>query len=993
MRNTNHRQVLCAILFLLFLCGNIVLAVNSPPTAVSVSPSSGSFSNTEWKKFTCTFSDANGWTNLWTVKMLINTSAVYPGGVYCAYSQNTNKFYMANDAGVQIPSSGIIRGQSYLIESAGGYLDCRTSTISGIGNNLTVTFYVKMKYGMCGKALKIYLAATDDASASVAWTQRATTQCNFANHGPGAVSAQATANPIQHSTWTNLNCTYSDADGRADLWHVRALVNTSTSMSGGACFKYSLNSNKLYMVNSAGADVGGYAPGSAHIIDYGNGYLDCQNTTVEPPAFGAVPTSLGSLQLKVNFRVKYKPVMADKTHNIYLRACDDHSADTGWVDRGDVTITAPVNPPSSVYCEPTTLTLLAGTSYPYAKVHALDANGQVVTSGNSFSWSSQNTSVVTVAKTGLTPDGNYCRATVNALNVGQTTITITAGGKTTQMAVKVVVNPSTTAARFLAIPPDQRPGLNDVPVTQNGYRYMYFYGEPGNEYRFTFENAEGDQDIWISADPSFVDSTKLIDSGDNYWDPYSVDVVNPIGYGAYYVKIKGNASVNFVDATVSRGSLLRTYAVPQAWARIQPNGQPVYDSAGKNDTYYYYFPVKATAKYWVEVAKSEGYTHVWVDNAPDWITPLANGDNYWGDYRVSIVASQDGWNYIAIRGENLSNFYRLRVYAADPTIGGYQVHGSPHSITLPVGTSRTIYADCINGSGSIVTASTSFQWVSENPSVLTVTPGSMDASGFFRQATITANASATGCTDTVIRVTANGVTDRIAVRVMKMAAPYPTGVQIQPDGAPVQFSLGKDDSKLYWYQTMPGTEYALTATDTAGYFDVGVYSDPLLFDSITNGDTYWGSYTYDFVSPVYGGTDFVLVAGNQSSNTASMQLSTVTPGTAAEKYYPRGAVVPLTPNAGSLYSRNNDSDLTPDIYSFVTDTEFAQYTVSLADTAGYVDVVIADNILGESSLKSGDTYWGSFSYSFLANTVGKRYYVLVSGNNSSNHYSISLTKN
>ena len=952
--------------------------VNAPPTVGTVSPASEVVQPGQWKTFSCTYSDPDGAPNLGLCYLLVNNAVACSGGAYFIYNRVSNKLYMKTNGGTQI--GGTLRGTAGVIESENAKIDCAATTVTTSGNTVTIAWRVWFKPAMSGKNCNLYLQAADCLAYATGWLDKGDVSLT---NPPTVGTASPASGTVPVDSWTTVTCTYSDLDGVSNLAMCYLLINNAVASSGGAYFFYSKAANKLYMKNNAGTQIGGTVRGVAGTIESENARIDCAATTA---------TATGNT-LTVAWRVQFRSPMQGKNCNLYMQASDLSGSMTGWVDKGDLSVNNPSPPVSSVYGEPTQLTLLAGTTYDFARAHALDADGQVISSTTSFTWSSQNASTASVTKTGLTPDGRYCGATISALSVGQTTVTVEAGGQTKQIAVKVVANPSATADRFLAIPVDQAPGLDSVPITQNGYRYAYFYGEPGKEYRFRFEKVEGYQSIWISSDPSFADSDKSIDAGNNYGSEFASDIVTPNGYGAYYVKMKGNSSVNFVDVTVSNGSSPCAYSVSGGWSRVEPNGQTVYDSVGRKDIQYYYFPVNANAKYYVEVAKLKGYNAVWVDDATDWVTPIVASNNYGATLKQSLVAGQNGFDYIAVRGEELSNFYRLRVCAEDPTIAGYQVHVTPGNISLPAGTSRTIFADCIAPSGSIATASTSFEWVSDNPAVISVTPGSLDASGFFRQATITAPADLSGPTDTVVRVTANGITDRITVRAIDMSQLYAgSAEQIQLNAAfPAQVSLGNLDSKVYWYQTQPGVEYRLTVSDSAGSVNVWVCADPLLFDVIENGNTYGGPHTYDFVAPVYGGTQFVLIKGRESSNTASIQLNTVAPPSSAEVYYPRGTAKALAPNAGAYYSRATNSG-GPDTYTFVTDTEFARYTVSVSDSAGYVVVYVADNILGSGSLSSGNTYGAPYSYAFLADTPGKRYYVLVYGKESANHYSITLTK-
>jgi hypothetical protein len=67
---------------------------NQPPAAVSVTPSSGSGSQT----FSFSFSDPDGFADLSSTYMLVNSTLNWPGTCYTYYDRRANALWMLNDA-------------------------------------------------------------------------------------------------------------------------------------------------------------------------------------------------------------------------------------------------------------------------------------------------------------------------------------------------------------------------------------------------------------------------------------------------------------------------------------------------------------------------------------------------------------------------------------------------------------------------------------------------------------------------------------------------------------------------------------------------------------------------------------------------------------------------------------------------------------------------------------------------------------------------------
>lgn len=323
--------------FCLFVSVLTLLAVSSgyafsaAPTLGTLTPTVSALPVDEWRTITCTYSDADGMENLSLCSLLINNAISNVGAAHFVYSQNTNKFYMKNESGTLIPSTGVIRGSATIIESPNAYLDCRATTVSFTSTSITIAWRFKLKSTMAKKTCSIYAKADDDTSLSTGWVAKLTGVYIDSPPAVGSVTPSSGLYPVD--TWQTFTCTYSDADGAANLWLVNLLINNGISNSGACHVVYSQNTNKFFMKNNAGTLVpaNGVVRGTDAVIETESAILDCKNSTV---------TTSGNT-ITVGWRVKFKAPMTGKTCNLYLQASDDYEVVQPWLSKGTAFVNAP----------------------------------------------------------------------------------------------------------------------------------------------------------------------------------------------------------------------------------------------------------------------------------------------------------------------------------------------------------------------------------------------------------------------------------------------------------------------------------------------------------------------------------------------------------------------------------------------------------------------------------------------------------------------------
>ncbi|MCX6346038.1 MAG: hypothetical protein NT018_13360 [Armatimonadetes bacterium] len=350
-------QLFGMIVLLLMLSASIALSlVNVVPTVGTVSPSSGNIQIGLWTTITCTYSDANGAGDLWRCSFLINNKIANTGGAHFAYSKLSNKFLMKNNAGVE--TAAILKGTATTIETENASLDCAGTSVTAVGNTVTIVWRFKLKAPMSGKLCNLYLMATDISGGATAWVSKGHA---FVNTMPTVGTVTPNSGTIAGGQWTTVSCTYSDANGVGDLWRCSLLINNKIANTGGAHFAYSKLSNKFLMKNNAGVETAAILNGTATTIETENASLDCAGTSV---------TALGNT-ITIVWRFKLKAPMSGKLCNLYLMATDNHGGSCPWTSKGTMLVNTT---PAVISTSPSTGDVPADVVTTFTSTYA-DADG------------------------------------------------------------------------------------------------------------------------------------------------------------------------------------------------------------------------------------------------------------------------------------------------------------------------------------------------------------------------------------------------------------------------------------------------------------------------------------------------------------------------------------------------------------------------------------------------------------------------------------------
>ena len=201
----------------------------------------------------------------------------------------------------------------------------------------------------------------------------------------GTITPSSGANrPNQAVTFTT---TYSDADGWSNIQYVQFLVNSALNGANSLFVYYDQNTNLLYLRNDASTGwLGGYAPGSAQIIQNYYSKLDCAKTTV----------SGSGTNLTVKWVVTFKPTFTG-AKNTYLYVKDDTGLYNGWLKKGTWIIDA-IAPTGSIKINNDSF--YANSTFVSLNLSAQDNTGgsglsQMQFSNNNVTWSSPEAYVTT----------------------------------------------------------------------------------------------------------------------------------------------------------------------------------------------------------------------------------------------------------------------------------------------------------------------------------------------------------------------------------------------------------------------------------------------------------------------------------------------------------------------------------------------------------------------------------------------------------------------
>ena len=317
-------------------------AAGAPPTAVGVTPNSGSGSS---QTFSLQFSDTSGASDLTTVSIIINSSTSTTSACSVTYTRAANTLMLLTDAGASpggtiSPGSGSQQNSQCVLNGAG-------SSVSTSGNILTLNLAIGFQPAFAGSR-NVYLQAVNPFGSS-GWQPEGTWTVTVSPPAPVSVTPGSGSGTSQ-----TFSFVYADPRGYAALSMARVIVNSSTSPASACYFLYYPGSNILYLANDASSGWTGWATLGQ------TGTLQNSQCTIN----AATSSSSGSgNNLTLNVALTFSAAAFSGTKNIYMDTYD--GVYSGWQQKGTWTIGSVVMGPVSV-----TPGSGSGTSQTFSFVYA-----------------------------------------------------------------------------------------------------------------------------------------------------------------------------------------------------------------------------------------------------------------------------------------------------------------------------------------------------------------------------------------------------------------------------------------------------------------------------------------------------------------------------------------------------------------------------------------------------------------------------------------------
>jgi len=290
-------------------------AGESTPSAVSVSPSSGSGPS---QTFRFTYSDANGYQQLNWVHGMFHTLVNQTGACYFQYIQSQNSLWLRNDAGTSwLGPIGV--GSAGTLSNSQCFIDAASSAVSGSGASLMLDLAIAFEPLFTGTR-NIYMHGADTSGRSSGWQLRGTWN-PVTLSAPAALSVSPSGCSGSEETF---RFTYSDSNGYQQAEWVHGMFNTHLNQTGACYFQYIQSQNKLWLRNDAGsAWLGPAYPGSGGTLSNGQCTID-----------STVSAASGSgTNLVLDLAISFQPSFSG-TKYIYMHAADTSGLSSGWQLRG-----------------------------------------------------------------------------------------------------------------------------------------------------------------------------------------------------------------------------------------------------------------------------------------------------------------------------------------------------------------------------------------------------------------------------------------------------------------------------------------------------------------------------------------------------------------------------------------------------------------------------------------------------------------------------------
>jgi hypothetical protein len=315
----------------------ITVTTNTPPTADSVTPSSGSGSS---QVFTLRYSSSSGFGYLANADAMFNTTLGGTNACLVLYDSTARTISMYTDipgdggsGSVSVAANGGLSGS---LSNAQCTLNGTGSSVTGSGNTLTMALNMTFSSGFTGTK-NVYMYTADSGGMNSGWQTRGTWTVS--------VGSAPTADSVTPNSGSGGNQVfsfrYSSPGGWAFLSNTDAMFNTTLQGTNGCLALYDQQSSGVYLFNDIPGD-GAQGP----LIVNSNGTFTGNVATPQCTLSGTGSSITGSGNtLTMNLNMTFSGSF-NGNQTIFMDAIDKSGLTSDWQNRGSWTVNS-ILPPTS----------------------------------------------------------------------------------------------------------------------------------------------------------------------------------------------------------------------------------------------------------------------------------------------------------------------------------------------------------------------------------------------------------------------------------------------------------------------------------------------------------------------------------------------------------------------------------------------------------------------------------------------------------------------
>jgi hypothetical protein len=415
-----------------------------PPTAVSVTPSSGTGTS---QTFALVYSDPIGFTNISWVEVNWNTTQLTAGGCYLHYDRATNVLQLSADNGSGWAGSATL-GVAGALQNSQCTVNTISSSVSGSGNNFTLNLALTFYPAFAGSK-NIYMQVQNFSAGLLApWQSKGTWTV------PSVLPSSVSVTPASGSGITQtFSFAYTDPYGYADIKYANILFQTSLVAQNSCFLQYTPATNTLTLVNDSGSGyLGSTTLGAA---------IQLANNQCSVNAATSSATVSGN-NLTVTLALTFTALFAG-AKSVFMGPANNANAFTGWQTMGTWTVPpGGTVPATSVSVTPAsgsgavqTFSFVYSHAYGYANISSVNIlfNTQIAAPSSCFvQYTRATNTLVLVLDSGSGYVGSALVGTTGTLSNSQCTVdagasSVSSSGNNLTVNVAVIFKPAFAGAK------------------------------------------------------------------------------------------------------------------------------------------------------------------------------------------------------------------------------------------------------------------------------------------------------------------------------------------------------------------------------------------------------------------------------------------------------------------------------------------------------------------------------------------------------------------